>query len=276
MKELTTEQKAERYDKALEKAKNGMKLILMKVIEGIFEEIFSELKESEDEKIRKKLLSSFKDIMASADEDELWYGLPYNDIIVWLEKQGKDSQVICPTFTFDDILALQCCMETAKKVQEDKELYEQLQSLHDRLHDTYWLEKQGENTNPYSGISFEYNGHIWGMCARDGGVDILLDKQLLKHIENPDGQKPTNNHFTSEQADILDKHIDNFINQKSIDEVEQVNNKLIPKFSVWSEEDTFKVQRICRYLDEVKKFGADITEVRECINWIKSLKERYI
>ena len=54
-----------------------------------------------------------------------------------------------------------------------------------------WLEKQGEKTNPYSGISFEYNGHIWGMCARDNGVDILLDKQFFKHLENQGEQEPT-------------------------------------------------------------------------------------
>ena len=45
-----------------------------------------------------------------------------------------------------------------------------------------WLEKQYE-PNPYSGVSFKYNGHTWDMCARDNGVDILLDKQLLKHLE---------------------------------------------------------------------------------------------
>ena len=44
--------------------------------------------------------------------------------------------------------------------------------------------------------------------------------------------------------------------------------------SAWSEEDTFKVQRICKYLDEGKKYYADITEVRECMNWLKSIKER--
>ena len=54
-----------------------------------------------------------------------------------------------------------------------------------------WLEKKGEKTNPYSGISFEYNGHIWGMCARDNGVDILLDSQSLKHLGMPCEQKPT-------------------------------------------------------------------------------------
>lgn len=44
--------------------------------------------------------------------------------------------------------------------------------------------------------------------------------------------------------------------------------------SVWNEEDIFKVQRICKYLNEAKKYYADITEVRECIDWLKSLKER--
>jgi len=51
-----------------------------------------------------------------------------------------------------------------------------------------WLEKQGEHNkpNPYSGTSFEYNGHVWGMCARDNGVDVLIDKHLIAHI-NHDG-----------------------------------------------------------------------------------------
>ena len=56
----------------------------------------------------------------------------------------------------------------------------------------YWLEKQTEQKlNPYTGVSFEYNGHIWGMCARDNGVDILLDKQLFKHLEKQGEQKET-------------------------------------------------------------------------------------
>ena len=44
----------------------------------------------------------------------------------------------------------------------------------------------------------------------------------------------------------------------------------------WSEEDMSKVQIICMYLNEAKKYYADITEVRECINWLKSLKDRVI
>lgn len=41
----------------------------------------------------------------------------------------------------------------------------------------------------------------------------------------------------------------------------------------WSEKDTFKVQRICKYLNEAKYY-TDITEVRECMEWLKSLKQR--
>lgn len=54
-----------------------------------------------------------------------------------------------------------------------------------------WLEKQDEKANPYSGISFEYNGHTWGMCAKDDGVDILFDCELINHLEKPCEQKFT-------------------------------------------------------------------------------------
>ena len=39
----------------------------------------------------------------------------------------------------------------------------------------------------------------------------------------------------------------------------------------WSVEDMSKIQRICKYLDDAKKYYADITEVRECIDWLKSI-----
>lgn len=50
-------------------------------------------------------------------------------------KQGKeDGKVIVPTVTFDDILALECCMKMAEK---DEKLYKQLQSFYDRVHNFY-------------------------------------------------------------------------------------------------------------------------------------------
>lgn len=56
--------------------------------------------------------------------------------------------------------------------------------------------------------------------------------------------------------------------------IESADVSWVGKSPAWTAEDIFKVQRICKYLDEAKKYYADITEVRECIDWLKSLKDR--
>ena len=55
------------------------------------------------------------------------------------------------------------------------------QEAAERLH-KYLLEKQAE-PSPYSGTSFKYNGNIYGMCIRDGGLDILYNNTLSHHID---------------------------------------------------------------------------------------------
>ena len=145
MKELSIEEKAKRYELALERCRklyNEAKA--NEYISDIedYETIFPELRENEDEVIRKWLYSYFRSLFPTWIHRDI----TCEEILAWLEKQDKNIQVMCPTFTFDDILALQCCMETVKKVQEDKELYGQLQSLHNRLHDAYWLGKQWQKS----------------------------------------------------------------------------------------------------------------------------------
>lgn len=100
--------------------------------------------DEKDEKIRKELLDSFKYQQRESRTDKEWLnGIKLSEVVTWLEKQGEsNNHTTLPKFTFDDVLALQCCMETVKKVQEDKTLYEQLQSLHDRVHDAYHLENR--------------------------------------------------------------------------------------------------------------------------------------
>ena len=111
----------ETIQEILDSGSDSIKLSRLKLR---LQSVFPELKESEDERIRKEILEYFRQF----DSGEL-RGVDISDWIAWLEKQG-------------------------------------------------------DKTNPYSGESFEYNGHTWGMCARDNGVDILLDKQLFKHLEN--------------------------------------------------------------------------------------------
>lgn len=146
-----------KYKEALERAKKlGTSEMPIDQTRNIGEQIFTELKESKDEKIRKALIKGFKHY----DKKCKWGEFTTIEILDWLEKQGENINP--PKFTFDDILALQCAMYAAKKVQKDKDLYEQLENLHDRLHDTYWLEKQGEQ-NPKH---LELKAGHWYICHR--------------------------------------------------------------------------------------------------------------
>lgn len=113
--------------------------------------------------------------------------------IAWLERQGKQKkQVHFPKFTFDDILALQCCMETVKKVKEDKELYEQLNLIHSKMYDAYWLGKQDEQA------SLQTNERAWLYLISDvltwkDGIGQYLDdsnvQELAKKLCNKYAQK---------------------------------------------------------------------------------------
>ena len=135
-------EKEKAYDKAIKKAKKLYN-------NGITEEIFPELKEDNDEKIKEAILNGLIDCRDAPDLGwSNFGGIHINDCIAWLKKQGEQKkQVHFPKFTFDDVLALQCCMETVKKVQEDKELYKQLNLIHSKIYDAYQFEKQNEQAS---------------------------------------------------------------------------------------------------------------------------------
>ena len=88
MKELSIEEKARRYDEAIERAKSKINNDKDHVLyEDDVIEIFPELKESEDERIRKELIE-FVDINTlSVDErHDRW--------IAWLEKQESVEEIV--------------------------------------------------------------------------------------------------------------------------------------------------------------------------------------
>ena len=95
MKELSIEQKAKRYDEAIEiarKIKNGEPINASNgtVIPDV---IFPELKEDEDEKIRKWLIGYFNQYIVDDMLQVFSNDLHVKDIIFWLEKQGKKEFV---------------------------------------------------------------------------------------------------------------------------------------------------------------------------------------
>ena len=68
------------------------------------------------------------------------------------------------------------------------------------------IEKQDE-PNPYSGVSFKYNGHTWGMCARDNGVEILVDGEIKERIllldNKPQGKQTNEREWLYLVSDVL-------------------------------------------------------------------------
>lgn len=89
MKELSIEQKAQRYDKAI-KGANELNYVSDKdsLQRKTVEHIFPELKESEDEKVEKAIFGMVYD-----SDNELWssYNVSKSDVLDWLEKQGKQN-----------------------------------------------------------------------------------------------------------------------------------------------------------------------------------------
>ena len=77
---MTEKEKAEAYDEALERAKKLHDKIDIK-------EIFPELNESEDERIKKAIIEFFE----SEDDNTTYSLVRKKDIIAWLERQGKKS-----------------------------------------------------------------------------------------------------------------------------------------------------------------------------------------
>ena len=90
MKELSIEEKAKRYDEALGKARQLCAYPTSKPFISDLQDLFPELKESEDERIRKALISVLK---SDFENDTTIHDISVGDIIAWLEKQGKQKSI---------------------------------------------------------------------------------------------------------------------------------------------------------------------------------------
>ena len=146
MKELNLEEKARRYDEAIEvarKIKNGEPI---NVPDGtlIPVAIFPELKGSEDERIRKALIQIFN------VENFEGYNIKNEEVIAWLEKQGeKSDNHVEPKFKVGDYVVGKYISGYISEVRDD----------------CYLLDYQGFS------IDKQDNYHLWTIKdAKDGDV----------------------------------------------------------------------------------------------------------
>ena len=180
-----------KYKEALEKARQFSERPLQEDSSGIVEYIFPELKESEDEKIRKALLESFEYQIKESHPDKEWVcGVKLKDIISWLEKQGG-CEHIKKEWTTSDAATL-------------KELIDFLENgtaklQHDLTRYANWLkiqftpiEKKSEQKSTWSEEDEEMFKSIMATCElaeqeRDSSpARHLLEMQLnwLKSLKN--------------------------------------------------------------------------------------------
>ena len=78
---MTEKEKAKAYDEAIGRAKKLYS-------NGIAEEIFPELKESEDEKIRKEIISILRNTYWTSNKNR------FNELVAWLENQRDKDKLI--------------------------------------------------------------------------------------------------------------------------------------------------------------------------------------
>lgn len=133
----------QKYKEALERAKN-LRKDAIDMGENIrakqCEIIFPELKESDDEKIRRGLINGFNECLKSSQypisAQKYWHNIKIEDIFSWLEKQGEQK----PTeWDEEDDYNLQCMIAKVTSdiqkgnVGRNNELIDWLKSLKQKI-----------------------------------------------------------------------------------------------------------------------------------------------
>ena len=230
MKELTIEEKARAYDEAIEKLKimhNDWAATQNRAAKEV-EEAFPELKESEDEKIRKDIISALK-----------WANHKgvYDKHIAWLEKQGEQPKEA--TYTHEvvtgngNIKAL-----VTEKVQLPK--FKVGDKIHCKLDDRTFVIKEvdlekGEylytksgcgNDINYADETFELVEQNTAWSKEDERI-ILAISQLLKDCKSENGW----NCVYSNDREVFFADIENYL--------QSLKNRIIsqPK-QEWKQENT--------------------------------------
>ena len=240
--------------------------------------IFPELKESEDEKIKKELIGYF----TGWSDKHLFRGFKAEQILAWLEKQGEQNNLL----NFDeaekeknDFVSGQF-VECRKSFNEFKEL------------ESYWFEYIGDDI--YIGRSdniLNQRFHITPQqlftlfthqhCPKDNenqceqkSVDADEPKFKVGDIITPKdgGHEP----WQIMQVDTLDKKY-RFKDGYVIHFSQEDDYELVEQKPDWSEEDEKMCSQVINEIEAIKSNSSTIFEkniAQDKIDWLKSIKDR--
>ena len=284
------------YKKALERAKSEWVNNLDNAYKNYRERlgiIFPELVESEDERIRKELISfvnndGWKFTKLTKEEKESW--------IDWLEKQAPkaiheekvdNANKVEPKFKvgdwivsdYNNVAYIESIGETKYNLQ-CKDRYHEKMSIEyiDRCWHLWTIQdaKDGDVLINGSNIfifHFLNDTRLMGYChinTDDGRFYNDLGKNecfcLIDAVVTPVTQEQRNFLFTKMREAGYDWNSE----KKELMKIEkQVEQK--PK---WTEEDEIKVDDVIYFLDTAKIHYASTEALDDCIDWLKSLKQR--
>lgn len=284
MKELSIEEKAKRYDEALERARklqeNSNGMILKKRLWNIF----PELKESEDEEIRKALINVF----AMHKHYEVFFGVSVEDICAWLEKQGEHKPLY---IRFGDIPK----NEKSKVYNGEIEIgTEKGVSVYPAFEDSegnivLGLSLPITKTSLYTQQHLlEYDNRACYLVSGDyvgkgtDGEPLLRNIKIIREIKDFRVNQ-------SEQKPILDIEIPFGAKDSELQEATyyipkgfyaEINDDKVvikkgEKPAEWSEENGRRIQRISDFIWKNRKGDTDdIYQQEQDVKWLKSLKDR--
>ena len=239
----------------------------------LMEKEFPELRESEDEMIRKEIIQSIKDNMCVIHKDKC---------LAWLEKQSeqKPTDEVKPKFNVGDWITNG---EYTWKVTDIKPLDYILQSPNgDVVDDTisyvdehfhlWTIQDAKDGDILMANAPFIFNGNLEGGIGCPGahcGINTLGKFQIPEHSEHWTGHTTTPS--TKEQHDLLFKKM----HEAGYEwDAEKKELKKIEQKPSWSEEDEKMCQETIDWFEK-KCFPYALESenpARESIKWLKSLR----
>ena len=254
---MTREEKAKRYDEALEWMRE-----LYPGLHGATKEdaehYFPKLKESEDERMLGAIRLALTDVPEERFTTE---GTSFLKVLAWLEKQREASKAIETVEKIDKYIDKHLAnAHDMKDSNPEKKYYrgwdDALGKIAGILQDVYSGEKQKESPKSADSISSDCTSDA--KCEdRSPKHNISVDEIAQDYI---DGVKEYNPEPTWDLMQTAVCYGYHYCEQKE------------QKPAEWSEDDEHRRKDAIYFLETARKHYADTSEIELTIDWLKSLR----
>lgn len=272
---MKQEEKAKAYDEAIRKAKITLDCCdsASIVTKNTVYSIFPELAESENEKIKNRLINLIK--MSSEVGGFALHKWEAGEMLAWLEKQGtpaklseeeqnRFAKVVLSSCATSFIYYLDAHKYEGKKCVSNGECEDIENAFYnamwDRLHRYYckYIEKQGEQKP-----SDEDMKTLLRTEYEKGRADTIAEMQGEWSEEDERMYRGLHNLIYSTSYCDSRKELSDWL--------ESLKDRIQPK-QEWSEKDEHRIKDTIYFLETAKKHYASTEELDACIAWLKSLR----